>query len=332
MGLPGEFISPASTWCFQAPRTLPFRTPFNEMIFSASGPCLPATVSKAMAFGAFDHVFSGTDWRLRIGSLIPISLIVEYAEDFGSCISGAGSWKSRDEARGWVANRVLQLASTFDNTVIRRLNLQFPTTENGPVAEALLSNLERRIRDTILDEIVTHFDASISEWERATQVELARIDDPVDRWRASRFTGMDQIVSVDAARKAIRFMFSRCHWYLTEDNNRTVLNPDWRLEQIRAQRSSLNEQTRARSLVARCVEILVDDHVREQCAGLAVAPMTRLRLKGEIERSFAERGPWGLVDLILPRDRSRHLLCAPVGLGESLRGLLADQDKRMGLR
>ena len=296
------------------------------------GIMMPISVTKPMVFGAFDHVFSDTDWRLRIGSLIPISLIVEYAEDFGTCISGAGSWKSRDEARGWVANRVLQIASTFDYTVIRRLNLQFPTTENGPVAEALLSNLERRIRDTILDEIVTHFDASISEWERATQVELARIDDPVDRWRASRFTGMDQIVSVDAARKAIRFMFSGCHWYLTEEDNQTVLNPDWRLEQIRAQRSSLNEQTRARSLVARCVEILVDDHVREQCAGLEVAPMTRLRLKGEIERSFAERGPWGLVDLILPRDRSRHLLCAPVGLGESLRGLLADQDKRMGLR
>lgn len=293
---------------------------------------LPNTVTKPMAFDASDYVFCATDWRLRIETLNPISLAVEYAEDFGVCISGAGSWKSRDQARGWVANRVLQLASTFDKTVIRRLSLQFPTTEDGPVAEALLSNLERRIRDTVLDELVTHFDASISEWERATQVEVARIDDPVDRWRASRFTGLDQLVTVDAARKAIRFLFSRCHWYLTEDDGHTVLNPDWHLEQIRAQRNSLDEQTRARSLVARCIEVLVDDHVREQRAGMDVAPMTRLRLKMEIERSFAEKGPWALVDLALPRDRSRHLLCAPRGLGESLRGLLADQDARMGLR
>ncbi|WP_339913578.1 hypothetical protein [uncultured Brevundimonas sp.] len=63
---------------------------------------------------------------------------------------------------------------------------------------------------------------------------------------------MDQIVSVDAARKAIRAMFSRCHWFLTEDGDQTMLNPDWRFEQIRGQRSSLDEQTRARSLVARC--------------------------------------------------------------------------------
>tara|TARA_R110002124_G_scaffold165121_2_gene332483 strand:- start:12748 stop:13605 length:858 start_codon:yes stop_codon:yes gene_type:complete len=285
-----------------------------------------------MAWTAFDYVFSSTDWRLQVASLKPIALLVEYADDFGVCIAGAGSWKSHDQARAWVANRVLQLASTFDKTVIRGLSLQFPTTEDGPVAEALLNNLERRIRDTVIDELVIHFDDSISEWERATQVEVARIDDSVDRWRASRFMGLDQLVSVDAARKAIRFLFSRCHWFLTEDDGQTVLNPDWHLEQIRAQRSSLDEQTRARSLVARCIEILVDDHVREQRAGMDVAPMTRLRLKTEIERSFAEKGPWGLVDLALPRDRSRHLLCAPRGLGESLRGLIADQDKRMGLR
>jgi len=285
-----------------------------------------------MAWEAFDHVFSRCDWRLQIEALGPIRLTVEYDAIFAACLSGTGSWELSEQAKGWISNRVIQAAASFDKTAIRRFSLQLPTTPEGPIAEALLSNLERRIRGIILDELVTHFDTSILDWETSIQFEIAGLDDTNARWHASRFVGLDQLVSVDAARKAIRFVFHRTHWWLTEDNDRTVLNPDWRFEQVRAQRISLNEQTQARSLVARCIEVLVDDHVREQRAGLDVAPMTRLRLKCEIDRRFAERGPWGLIDLALPRDRTRHYLRAPGGMGEHLLALLAKQDQRMGLR
>jgi hypothetical protein len=293
---------------------------------------LPDFITKTMAWKAFDYIFSETDWRLRFQCLDPVSFNVEYDDAFASCLSGSNEWQSKHQALSWIANRVLELASSFDKTYVRRFSLQVPATHEDPIAEALLSNLERRIRDTVLDELVAHFDMSISDWERAVQVEIARLEDSDTRWQTSRYVGLDQLVSVDAARKAIRFMFTRTAWHLTEQKGHVVLNQDWRFEQVRAQRSTLDEQTRARSLIARCVEVLVDAHVREQQAGVDVAPMTRLRLKADIERIFHEKGVWGLIDLCLPRDRARHYLRAPRCLGGSLRNLLDKQEERIGTK
>lgn len=290
---------------------------------------LPSSIAAPMAWIAFDDVFAHTDWRLRLASLNPFKLVVEHDEDFGAAVSGSSSWRARDQARAWIANRIVQLAAAINKTDVRRYSLQPPETPEDTTAEALLSNLERRIRDTVLDELVDHFDQSIPEWERDIQVEVATLDDADTRWQVSRFVGLDQGVSVDAMRKAIRFVFSRTHWYLSEVNGVTQVVPDWRFEQVRALRASLDERTRARSLVARCIETLVEEHAREQRAGVEVAPMTRLRLKAEIERIFHEKGVWGVIETVLPRDRSRHYLRCPDGLGEHLEGLVQQQEQRM---
>ena len=58
--------------------------------------------------------------------------------------------------------------------------------------------------------------------------------------------------------------------------------------------------------------------------------MTRLRLKSEIERIFHEKGVWGVIETVLPRDRSRHYLRCPEGLGERLEGLVQQQEQRIG--
>lgn len=292
---------------------------------------LPDSITKNMAWTAFDYIFSETDWRLRFRRLDPVSFNLECDDAFASCLSGSNEWQSKHQALSWIANRVLELAASFDKTYVRRFSLQVPATPEDPMAEPLLSNLERRIRDTVLDELVAHFDCSIPEWERAVQVEVARIDDPHVRWQVSRYVGLDQLISVDAARKAIRFVFSRTFWFLKDVNGVVAIEPDWRFEQVRALRTSLDEQTRARSLVARCIETLVEEHVREQRVGVEVAPMTKLRLKCEIERVFAERGVLGLIELVLPRDRSRHYIQLPHGLGEVLRGLISKQEERTGL-
>ena len=291
---------------------------------------LPSFIAAPMAWVAFDDVFDHTDWRLRLASLDPFKLVVEHDEDFGAALSGTSSWRGRDQARAWIANRILQLAVAINKTFVRRCSFQLPETPEDAMAEVLLSNLERRIRDIVLDELVDHFDQSIPEWERGIQVEVAALDDTDTRWQVSRFAGLDQVVSVDAMRKAIRFVFARTNWYLNEVNGVTQIVPDWRFEQVRALRASLDERTRARSLVARCIETLVEDHAREQRAGVEVAPMTRLRLKSEIERIFHEKGVWGVIETVLPRDRSRHYLRCPEGLGERLEGLVQQQEQRIG--
>lgn len=208
---------------------------------------LPDSVTKPMAWNAFDHVFHETDWRLRIRSLAPLSFDVQHDGDFSACLSDCLTWQGKRRARSWIAGRILELASAYDKTLVRSLSLQIPEVSDGPVAEALLTYLERRLRNTILDELVAHFDTSIPEWERSIQIEIAQLDDPDARWHATRYAGLDQLVSTDAARKAVRFVMHRMHWYLDEENGLTVLRPDWRFEHVRAQRSTLHEETRART-------------------------------------------------------------------------------------
>lgn len=290
---------------------------------------VPHTLSKPMAWSAFDYVFSSTDWRLRIRSLNPVAFCVEHDDAFASCLSGESDWQSRHQGLAWIANRVLELAASFDKTYVRRFSLQLPDTDEGPVAEALLSNLERRIRDTVLDELVQHFDTSLREWERAAQIEVARLDDEDVRFHVRRYVGLDQLVPVDAARKAIRFVFDRTHWHLTKAADRTMLNPDHRFAVLRGQRCTFNEEARARSLVARCIETLVEVHVLEEKAGNTVAPMNRARLRSEIDRLFGEKGVWGLIELSLPRDRERHYMRKPPGLNANLEALLDQQNERI---
>lgn len=304
-----------------------YQAMFDELCPKAGA--LPTAITEPMAWIAFDQVFSSTDWRLRILALDPISFAVEYDDDFARCLSGGSSWQSRHQALSWIAKRVLELASSFDKTYVRRLSLQVPNSHESSVAEALLSSLERRIRDTILDELVRHFDTSISEWERKLQVAVAQVNDAHQRWLLRRYTGLDQLVPVDAARKAIRFVFDRTHWHLTTADRSTVLHPDHRFEVLRSQRCALHEETRARSLVARCVEALLEAHVEQQRLGVPVAPMTRKRLRAEVDRLFHEKGVWGLVELALPQDRARHYLMLPEATSQPLSDLLEQQEGRL---
>lgn len=290
---------------------------------------LPKSVSKAMAWSAYDYVFNETDWRLRIQSLCPLSFCLEHDDAFADCLSAEEPWQSKRQALSWIANRVAQLTSSLDKTLVRRFSLQVPETKEGPIAEALLSNLERRIRNTVLNDLVGHFDTSMAEWDRKLQIEVAQLDDAHHRWLLRGYTGLNQLVSVDAARKAIRFVFDRTHWHLTHGDRRTILNPDHRFELLRSQRCSLDEQTRARSLVARCVETLIEAHVEEERLGILVASMTRNRLRAEVDRLFHEKGVWGLVELALRRDRALHYLALPKVLSPALIEVLEQQEGRL---
>ena len=288
----------------------------------------PEDISSPLAWEAFRDVSQCSDWGLTVFSPAPLSFQLRHDARFGDWLDDAGSW-SLDRARTWITRRIMRLVSDIDHTAVRRWNLQRPESIDGPLSDAVCTDLKRRIEDTVRNELNAHFDTSVHEWERATAHELSLIDDPCIRWRASAYLGFDQVVSVDAARKAIRFVIFRTHWHLKERWDQTVLIPDWRFEQLRSQRASLDERTRARSLVARCIETLVEDHAHEQQLGAPVAPMTRLRLKAEVERRFHEQGVWGLIELPLGRDRRLHYLPHPKGVSERLEGLLKQQAARM---
>lgn len=294
-----------------------------------AGQPFPSHIPSPLAWDAFDRLFHGVDWRLRLEGTDPLALSVEHDDRFDHCRSGAASWKGFDQAAAWISNRILDLAKRIDRTCVRRLHLQVPATPAAPDAAAFLARLKAHLQDLVRNELVTHFDASIPEWERLALDLTSRVEDTAERRRLERYLGLDQRISVDAARKAIQFIFFRTHWHLQEADGRSVLVPDWRFERYCSLRASLDEQTRARSLVARCVERLCNEHELACRRRSDVAPLTRARLKAEVERRFAEEGVWGLIHLALPWDRARYDLSLPPALDERVRQLVARQEGRL---
>lgn len=279
-----------------------------------------------MAWGAFEHLFTQTNFRLQIAAFDPINLTVEHDAAFGSCLSGSDAWEPSEQARGWVANRVLELAAQVDKTSIRRLCLQVPRQGDEPAIDAFLTGLQRRLKDDLRVEISRHYDTSLSQWEEDAMAFAYGDDNPHDRLRLFNYSGLDQLVSVDAGRMAIKWCFGRSHWHLTGTGAGLVLNPDYKFDVVRSQRGSIDEKMRARSLVARAVQVIVDEGVRRAKADEVFAEVTRASIKADLERVFEKDGPWGIIHLVLATDRRRFHIAPPPWTNARATALLERQD------
>jgi hypothetical protein len=105
-----------------------------------------------------------------------------------------------------------------------------------------------------------------------------------------------------------------------------VLNPDYKFDVVRSQRGSIDETIRARSLVARAVQVIVDEGVRRARADKVFAPVTRASIKADLERVFEKDGPWGLIHLVLVTDRRRYHIAPPPWQNARATALLERQD------
>jgi hypothetical protein len=282
-----------------------------------------------MAWAAFDDVLTGTDWRLRIERLEPLKLGVEYDDAFQAALTRSCSWLTRDQAAAWIATRVLQLAAAIDKTGARRFCLQLPRSVADGDTSLFLANLRRRITDSVRAELTAHFDLSIAHWETDALRFSSTTEDRELRRQFEAFTGLDQLVSVDAARKAVHFVYFRTHWFLNDEGGRIELKPDHLFAKLQSHRCSLDETTRARSLVARCVEVQVEDNACRIASDHDVAPVTRASIHDQIKKRFHLDGVWGLIHLVLVRDRRRYHLDRPPILEDRADALIHRQSPRL---
>jgi len=296
------------------------------MTLTTAGTPMPASVSSQLAWEAFEKVFTQTSFRLQIGTWDPISLTVEHDAAFGACLSGSDAWEPSEQARGWVANRVLELAAAISKTSIRRLGLQVPREGDDPAIDAFLTGLQRRLKDDLRIEISRHYDVSLTQWEEEAMAFAYGDDNPHDRLRLFNYAGLDQLVSVDAGRMALKWIFGRTHFHLTGTGADLVLNPDYKFDFARAHRGSVDETMRARSLVARAVQVIVDEGVRRAKADEVFAEVTRTSIKADLMRVFERDGPLGLIHLVLPMDRRRYHIVAPPWSNARATALLERQD------
>ena len=288
---------------------------------------LPTQVCSQRAWEAFAHIFTQTNWRLQIQSFDPIKLSAEHDAAFGACLSGVAAWEPSEQARRWIANRVLELAAQVDKTSVRRLGIQVPRQGEEPAIEAFLTGLQRRLKDDLRIELSRHYDTSLQQWEEEAMA-FAYGDDnnPHDRLRLFNYAGLDQLVSVDAGRKALKWIFGRTHWWLSGTGAEMALNPDYKFDFARSHRGSLDETMRARSLVARAVQVIVDEGVRRAKADGVFAEVTRASIKADLTRVFERDGPLGLIHLVLATDRRRFHIAPPPWTNARATALLDRQD------
>ena len=105
--------------------------------------------------------------------------------------------------------------------------------------------------------------------------------------------------------------------------------PDHLFRVIQPRRAAADERTCARSLVARGIQVLVDDHVRRFRAGEHVATLTREAIRDAIQRRFDRNGVWGLIDLVIQSDRERYYIATPYPVTEHAAALIERQRVRM---
>lgn len=280
-----------------------------------------------MAWKAFEHVFSKTNFRLQVAVFDPVSLTVKHDAEFGLCLTGSDAGEPGEKARGWIAKRVLELAAAINKTSVRRLCLQVPRPGDDPAIDAFLAGLQRRLKDDLRIEISRHYDVSLEQWtEEAMAFAYGDDESPHDRLRLFNYAGLDQLVSADAGRMAIKWCFGRSHWYLTGTGAGLILHPDHKFDVVRSQRGSISEPTRARSLVARAVQVIVDEGVRRAKADEVFAPVTRASIKADLERVFERDGPLGLIHLVLATDRRRYHVAPPPWQNARATALLERQE------
>jgi hypothetical protein len=288
---------------------------------------MPASVSSQLAWAGFEHIFNQTNFRLEIATLDPISVTVEHDAAFGFCLFGSDASEPGERARSWIANRVLELAAQVDKTSIRRLCLQVPRQGDEPAIDAFLAGLQRRLKDDLRIEISRHYDVSLIQWEEDAMAFVYGDDDsPHDRLRLFNYGGLDQLVSVDAARMALKWIFGRTHWHLTGTGKDMTLNADYKFDHARSHRGSIDEMMRARSLVARAVQVIVDEGVRRAKADEVFAEVTRASIKADLMRVFERDGPLGLIHLVLATDRRRFHISPPPWTNARATALLERQD------
>ena len=295
---------------------------------SSTGP-IPAGIRSPQALDAFHHIFDLVDWRLSLVSLEPISVGVEYDDDFREWLEHPGSWKTSETARTWFAKRIVDLAGDMDNTYIRSLSLQHPHSIRDADTGPFLDHLRWRIERIIRAELHAHYDTSISQWESDASDFVGGDDDRMLRERLLLFLGLDQVVSTDAARKAIKHVFNRMHWHLVGTGASLTLVPDHLFRVIQPRRAASDERTCARSLIARGIQVLVDDHVRRFRAGEDLAPLTRDAIRDTIQRKFDGDGVWGLIDLVIRSDRERYYIATPYPVTDHAAALIERQRVRM---
>lgn len=270
---------------------------------------MPDNITAPIAFEAADFITQLTDWRIVQTGNDPLTFDIEWDDVFAGAFEFDGSWQTRDYANAHIAQWVTDLIrNDLNKTSIRKMSLQVPQDgQAGP----FLAGLKERVCIALSDALRAHYDQSLKQWERDARTCAGLIEDPVDQDRYRTYVGLDQVVSEDAARKALKYVIHRMHWHLQREAHWTDLQPDWRFSRAAPRRDAADEATRARALICRCIEVLAKEDLYACLRTGNQSQMTRETIRDDLEKRFAKDGVWGLINLALFSDRRAFSILPP---------------------
>lgn len=279
------------------------------MISPAPSITMPDNITAPIAFEAADFITQLADWRIVQTGADPLTFDIEWDDVFADAFEFDGSWQTRDYASAHIAQWITNLIRKgLTKASIRRMSLQVPQEAQ---AEPFLAGLKERVCIALSDALRAHYDQSLKQWERDARTCAGLIQDPVDQDRFRTYVGLDQVVSEDAARKAVKFLTHRTGWALQGNPDDPELVTNWQFEMFLSRRNSEEEAMRARSLVARSIEAIFADNSRRRMQGQPVKAVTRSAITDLIQQRFSREGPWALIHFTLDQDRSFYGLQAP---------------------
>lgn len=272
----------------------------------------PATLqdlTSPAVWGAFQDVVLGTDWRPRISDRDPLAFDLDLDEAFTTILNSAPSWRAMDQAKHWIANRIVEMVrEDFTKTTIRRASLQVRDDNDQ---EDISRGIKDRVIHNLRSELHRHFDQSVREWDREAFDHWARMTDPLDQMRFRAFVGLDQVVPHDVMRKAVKYTLNRLPWGIVDEAGRQLFWGNHIAEGLRRRRHPLDDTDRARALIMRAAHALFEDHDARRQGDDALPPTSTLAIGDTIKKAFDEQGVWGPIHLVLAKDREDYRLTQP---------------------
>lgn len=269
----------------------------------------PDDIGSPIAWDAFEDLVHRTDWRPIVTNRDPLTFDVEMDDRFNDILNSAPSRRTMDQAQHWIANRIVQMVhEDFTKTTIRRASLQVRDDEDDT---DLTTGVKERVIRNLRDELQRHFDESILEWEREAWDHHSRMLDYHDQHRFRTYCGLDLVVPQDVMRKAIKYVGWRVPWTIREEKGRYVLGGDHIADILRSRRYPQDDVQLARALVMRAIEAQFEDFMARKRVDPETMVPTRFTFRDVIEDAFERHGVWGVIHLVLVRDRIRFRLSPP---------------------
>lgn len=276
---------------------------------------LPAAISVPAAWAAYKYVADSEAWDLSVLDEEAPRVCFICSPEFEGILDGACSGAYQDQARSWIAMRIMEIADGTHDLVLRQYVVG--QLQDGP------ASFRRFVLNRVREEIDEHF--SIDKWEEDLRGHLSEMPRSF-RQRVEGYVGLDLRVSLRACDKAVKYIFSRCAARLVLRDGAHVLCGNHNMDTVRRYEGREERDVANHLIVSVADSVLAEMDMNDPDAVSLDAILTKVR--DIVVHLLRDKGVWGLIHRILPARRARISFEGDV-IDDVLHDLVSMQETRM---